>query len=112
MAGTNGKVGVQQLFVPFNEWIPESRELGREDGIAELLFRYFQSHGPATIKDFSWWSQVPLTEARKALNEVHGRLFELQFGGTSHWLSPETAEMLDDGVPRLALVPGAPGGVR
>ncbi|WP_420178636.1 winged helix DNA-binding domain-containing protein [Paenarthrobacter sp. TA1.8] len=99
MAGTNGKVGVQQLFAPFDEWIPESRELGREDGIAELLFRYFQSHGPATIKDFSWWSQVPLTEARKALNEVHGRLFELQFGGTSYWLSPETAEMLDDGVP-------------
>ncbi|WP_309074093.1 winged helix DNA-binding domain-containing protein [Paenarthrobacter sp.] len=99
MAGSNGKVGVQQLFVPFDEWIPNSRDLGREEGIAELLFRYIQSHGPATIKDFSWWSQVPMTEARKALNEVQGRLAELQFGGTSYWLSPETAEMLDDGVP-------------
>lgn len=109
MAASNGKVGVQQLFVPFDEWIPESRDLGREEGIAELLFRYVRSHGPATIKDFSWWSQVPLTEARKALAVVRDRLIELQLGGTSYWLSPETAAMLDDGVPGSRSLLALPG---
>ncbi|ABM07238.1 winged helix DNA-binding domain-containing protein [Paenarthrobacter aurescens] len=109
MAGSNGKVGVQQLFVPFGEWIPNSRELGREEGIAELLFRYVLSHGPATIKDFSWWSQVPLTEARAALKEVQDRLVEMQFGGTAYWLSPDTAAMLDDGVPGSRSLLALPG---
>ena len=109
MAVTNGKVGVQQLFVPFDEWIPESRDLGREEGIAELLLRYVRSRGPATVKDFSWWSQIPLTEARAALAEVREHLVELQFGGTSYWLSPESAAMLDDGVAGSRSVLALPG---
>ncbi|VXC70368.1 conserved hypothetical protein [Arthrobacter sp. 9V] len=109
MAGTNGKVGVQQLFVPFDQWIPDSRQLDREEGIAELLFRYVRSHGPATIKDFSWWSQIPLTEARKALTEVQDRLVDVQLGGTSYWLLPETAAMLDDGVPGSRALLALPG---
>ncbi|ASN21200.1 winged helix DNA-binding domain-containing protein [Arthrobacter sp. YN] len=109
MAASSGKAGVQQLFVPFDEWIPESRNLGREEGIAELLFRYFRSHGPATIKDFSWWSQVPLTEARAALTTLHDRLVEVPLDGTSYWMSPETAALLDDGVPGSRSLLALPG---
>ncbi|WP_026546317.1 winged helix DNA-binding domain-containing protein [Paenarthrobacter nicotinovorans] len=109
MAATSGKAGLQQLFVPFEDWIPESRELGREEGIAELLFRYVRSHGPATIKDFSWWSQVPLLEARAALKTLHDRLVEVPFGGSSYWVSPETAAMLDDGVPGSRSLLALPG---
>ncbi len=48
MAGSNGKVGVQQLFVAFDEWITESRSLKREEGIAELFLRYVRcGAGPA-----------------------------------------------------------------
>ncbi|MFC8040121.1 winged helix DNA-binding domain-containing protein [Paenarthrobacter sp. NPDC057355] len=109
MAISNGKVGVQQLFAPFDAWIPESRDLGREEGIAELLVRYFRSRGPATVKDFSWWSQIPLTEARAALKQVQDRLVELDFGGTSYWLSPEAAAILDDGVPGSRSLLALPG---
>ncbi|MFJ5954672.1 winged helix DNA-binding domain-containing protein [Paenarthrobacter sp. NPDC092416] len=109
MADSGGKPGAQQLFVPFDAWIENSRDLGREEGIAELLFRYVRSHGPATVKDFAWWSQVPLTEARKALASVQDRLVELDFGGTSYWLSPETAAMLDDGVPGSRSMLALPG---
>ncbi len=109
MAGARGKVGVQQLFVPFDEWIKDSRDLDREEGIAELLFRYLRSHGPATVKDFAWWSQVPLTEARNALASVQDRLVELPFAGTSYWLSPETAALLDDGVPGSRALLALPG---
>jgi hypothetical protein len=101
--------GNQQLLVAFDEWIPVSRQLDRQEGIAEFALRYFRSHGPATLRDFAWWTQIPLTEVRSAFEHVRGQLVELEFGYTSYWLSPETASLLDDGVPgqrSVLLLPG------
>ena len=55
--------GNQQLLVAFDEWIPVSRTLGRQEAIAEFMLRYFRSHGPATVRDFAWWTQLPLTRS-------------------------------------------------
>lgn len=102
-------VGNQQLMVGFEDWIPVSRKLERQEAIAEFLLRYFRSHGPATIRDFAWWTQIPLTEVRAAFEDVKGKLVELEFEGTSYWLSPETASLLDSGVPgqrSVLLLPG------
>ncbi|MET3809434.1 winged helix DNA-binding domain-containing protein [Arthrobacter sp. UYEF3] len=101
--------GNQQLMVAFDDWITESRSLGRAEGIAEWLLRYFRSHGPATERDFAWWSGIPLTETRAALAEVRHQLAELQFEGTRYWLSPETAALLDEGVPGARTVLALPG---
>lgn len=101
--------GNQQKFVAFDEWITTSRDLGREEGIAELLLRYLHSHGPATVRDFAWWSNTTLTEARAALASVSGELVELEFGGASYWLSPGTAALLDGGVPGQRTVLALPG---
>ncbi len=101
--------GNQQLVVAFDDWITESRTLDRAEGIAEWLLRYLRSHGPATERDFSWWSGIPLTEVRAALARVRDQLAELTFEGTSYWLSPETAALLDEGVPAGRLVLALPG---
>ena len=101
--------GNQQLVVAFDEWIPESRTLDREEGIAELLLRYLRSHGPATERDFAWWSGIPLTEVRAALACVRNELAGLEFEGTGYWLSPETAALLEDGVPGARSVLALPG---
>ncbi|MET4093113.1 winged helix DNA-binding domain-containing protein [Arthrobacter sp. UYCu712] len=101
--------GNQQRVVAFDEWITESRQLGREEGIAELLLRYLRSHGPATDRDFSWWSGIPLTEVRAALAGLAEGLVELEFEGTRYWLSPETAELLDGAVPGARSVLALPG---
>ncbi|MDR6413529.1 winged helix DNA-binding domain-containing protein [Pseudarthrobacter sulfonivorans] len=101
--------GNQQLLVAFDEWIPNSRELERQDGIAEFALRYFRSHGPATLRDFAWWTQIPLTEVRSAFEQIRGQLVELEFGDSSYWVSPETASLLDGGVPgqrSVLLLPG------
>ena len=101
--------GNQQLMVGFEDWIPVSRKLERQEAIAEFLLRYFRSHGPATIRDFAWWTQLPLTEVRAAFEDVRGQLVELVFEGISYWLSAETASLLDSGVPgqrSVLLLPG------
>ncbi|WP_461187419.1 winged helix DNA-binding domain-containing protein [Arthrobacter sp. Z4-13] len=101
--------GNQQLLVDFQSWIPTSRRLERQEAIAEFLLRYFRSHGPATVRDFAWWTQIPLTEVRAVFEDLKDQLVELEFEGTSYWLSPETASLLDGGVPgqrSVLLLPG------
>ncbi|XAS66498.1 winged helix DNA-binding domain-containing protein [Micrococcaceae bacterium Sec5.7] len=101
--------GNQQLMVAFNEWIPVSRKFERREATAEFMLRYFASHGPATLRDFSWWTQIPLTEVRDVFEDVRSQLVELVFGESSYWLSPETAALLDDGVPGQRTVFALPG---
>jgi hypothetical protein len=101
--------GNQQKFVAFDRWITSSRDLGREEGIAELLLRYLRSHGPATLRDFAWWSSIPLTEVRRALPAVNSGLVELEYDGTQYWMSPEVAALLDEGVPGQRTVLALPG---
>lgn len=101
--------GKQQRVVAFDEWITSSRTLDRAEGMAELVLRYMRSHGPATERDFAWWSGLPLTEVRAGLAAVRDQLVELVFEDTRYWLSPGTAALLDDGVPGPRSVLALPG---
>src|SRR4051794_12729464 len=38
------------------ERAPKAARLPREEALATLAQRFFSSHGPATVKDFVWWS--------------------------------------------------------
>ena len=101
--------GNQQLIAAFDEWIPAPRSLERESALAEFLLRYFRSHGPATLRDFAWWTQLPLTEVRTAFEHVRRELVELEFEGTSYWLSPEVAALVGSSVPGARSVHLLPG---
>jgi hypothetical protein len=50
--------------------VPKKKDLGREESLAELAKRYFTSHAPATVQDFSWWSNLSLTEIRGAVDSI------------------------------------------
>ena len=54
----------------------------------EFALRYFSSHGPATIRDFSWWSSLTLTEARRGLELAREQLDELEVDGVTYYLRP------------------------
>lgn len=53
-------------------WLPadgtlEARFHGdRIAATAEFLGRYLTSHGPATLRDFAWWTKLPLRDIRAA----------------------------------------------
>jgi len=59
--------GKQSTYALLEERAPAGRTLDRDAALAELARRYFQSHGPATAKDFSWWSGLTLTDARAGI---------------------------------------------
>jgi hypothetical protein len=59
------------------------RRLPRDEALAELTRRYFQSHGPATVRDFMWWSGLKAADARRGIDIVQPR--QLAIGGRAYW---------------------------
>ena len=59
--------GNKITYTLLSERVTEKKTFTREEALANLALRYFSSHYPATIKDFSWWSGLSLTDARKGL---------------------------------------------
>jgi hypothetical protein len=80
--------GKQDTFVLLDDWLPEGKTLNREESLAELARRYFTGHGPATIRDFMWWSGLPAAEARAGLEMVAAQLAHEELDGQTYWFSP------------------------
>ena len=95
------RAGKQPTFVLLDEWLPDVRGLLREEALAELALRYFTSHGPATVKDFSWWSGLSLTEARIALGLVRRRLIKETVGAGEVWFA-HTSRLARTRAPSIA----------
>jgi hypothetical protein len=77
--------GRQRTFALLDEWVPEAEPMGREEAAAELAYRYFIGHGPATLRDFVWWSGLTVTEAKGGLESVRARLAQVTVGNTNYW---------------------------
>jgi hypothetical protein len=77
--------GKQPTFVLLDEWIRKRRDLSKDDALAELTLRYFISHGPATARDFAWWSGITITEALRGLDMVN---WNLKKSG-DYWMNPD-----------------------
>ena len=95
----------QHTFVLLDEWIPRSASLSREAALATLATRYFSSHGPATLRDFTWWSGLLQTEARAAIAAA-GRALEYSTrDGRSCWMAPSGPRRVRRGGPAAWLLP-------
>jgi hypothetical protein len=90
--------GTQQALVLLDEWAPASRDPhpSRDESLAEFVLRYFDGHGPATLKDFCWWSKTTVTDAQRGLAGVRDRLVETEIDGVTYWMR-DPADRDDDG---------------
>jgi hypothetical protein len=61
----------------------KGREMTRDEALAELTLRFFQSHGPATIPDFVWWSGLPTADAKRGLEMIRGAATVVR--GRTYW---------------------------
>ena len=94
--------GKQHSFVLLEEWVLKPRQLEPDEALGEFARRYFTSHGPATDRDFAWWSSLSLTEARRGLSIAKKDLDELQLDGTTYYLAPG----LEPASPAVHALPG------
>ncbi|OIV42348.1 winged helix DNA-binding domain-containing protein [Flavobacterium johnsoniae] len=72
----NGKMkGKQITYALLEERVQKPKtKLTKEDGLAKLALRYFESHGPATLLDFSWWSGFSPTICKNTINAIELQL--------------------------------------
>jgi hypothetical protein len=64
-------MGKQQSYMLFSQRVKNFKKLSTEEALVEIVKRFFQSHGPAQITDFVWWSGLTVSDARRGI-EAHG----------------------------------------
>ncbi|HEV7896934.1 MAG TPA: winged helix DNA-binding domain-containing protein [Planosporangium sp.] len=79
--------GKQHTYALLEERAPQARSLGRDEALAELALRYFTSHGPATVKDFKWWSSLTTADITSGLGMVGSRLDREVIDGVTYWFA-------------------------
>ena len=79
--------GKQQTFTLLEEWVPVGRTLARDAALGELARRYFTSHGPATVQDFSWWAGLTVTDARTGLESAKTELESAKVDSREFWFA-------------------------
>ncbi|WP_223690389.1 winged helix DNA-binding domain-containing protein [Leifsonia poae] len=82
----------QQSLVLAEEWIAHPRRLDHDEALAEFLVRYLTGHGPATLKDFVWWTKGTVVGTKTALAVAGDRLRSLTVDGVEYWLTSELAD--------------------
>jgi hypothetical protein len=96
--------GKQHTWALLSERAPQTRQLDRDDALAELTRRYFGSHGPATLKDYVWWSGLTTTDAKTGIEMVKSELERAIIDGTEYWFG-ETAAVAPAPSPAVTLLP-------
>lgn len=79
-------LGKEPSFALLDEWVPQVPDQTREASLAALTWRYFSSHGPATIEDFAWWSGLTKADVRAGLAMNTKTLVSLVRAGKNYWL--------------------------
>ena len=64
-------------YALLHERVPNKKEFLRDESLAELAKRYFNSRCPATLEDFIWWSNLTVTDARKAMDLIKSDLISV-----------------------------------
>jgi hypothetical protein len=80
--------GKQLTYALLDERVPVGRTLPREEALRRLAHRYFVSHGPARVADFSWWSGLSTSDARAALVAAEPALSCRTSGEDMVWSAP------------------------
>ena len=80
----------EQRLVLLSEWAPRVRHPEPDEALGELAVRYFRSHGPATVKDFTRWTKLTAAEVRIALALARPQLDPVEVDGVEYLMDPAT----------------------
>lgn len=84
---SGGRAGKEQTYALMARHVKNPRTLSREEGLHELAFTYFKSHGPATLKDFQWWSGLNQTDCKKGIASNGKALQSAEIEGQTYYFT-------------------------
>ena len=77
----------KSTFALLSERVPLMKRFSREESASKLALSYFLSHGPATLQDFIWWSGLPISLSRQALESIKSKLVSATVENQTFWFS-------------------------
>jgi hypothetical protein len=91
----NGRMkGKQITYALLEERVDRPKtKLTKEEGLTKLALRYFESHGPATALDFSWWSGFPPTICQKTINALELQLSRITIDNQQYWFKKDHSDL-------------------
>ena len=81
--------GKELTYALLDERAPTAPPLGRDEALAELTRRYFTRRGPATPRDFAWWSGLTVSDAKRGIALLDTALERLTMGDAEHWIAAD-----------------------
>jgi Winged helix DNA-binding domain len=79
--------GKKTTYALLDERAPAVSRMSRDEALAMLAARYFTSHGPATLRDYVWWSGLTVKEARIGIEGAGAGLRRVTIDDRVHWLA-------------------------
>ncbi len=86
---SGARPGKQHTYTRLADRAPDTKRLSRDEAVAELVVRYFSSHGPATVHDMSWWASLTLADIRAGIEAAGDALQAMEFDGMTFYAAPE-----------------------
>lgn len=96
--------GKQHTYALLAERAPQAKTLERTEALAELAKRYFMSRGPATLKDYIWWSGLVKADAKAGLEMVKSQLLSEVVDGETYWFAASSSPIQNPS-PTVYLLP-------
>ena len=96
--------GKQFTYALLDERVPKFKTLERDEALAELTKRYFTSHGPALLRDYTWWSGLTMADAKAGIEMAGHELDHTNVDGKTYWFG-ELAETTKTKAPLIHLLP-------
>jgi len=81
------KVGKQFTYALLEERARPAQALSRDEALHELTIRYFNSRGPATLKDFATWSGLKVTDCKHGVASASADIMAEKIEGQIYYLS-------------------------
>jgi hypothetical protein len=67
----------------------------RDQARADLVRRYFASHGPALVRDFVWWSGLTTSDTRAGIASLGDELVRETVDGKEYWSASDAVTDVD-----------------
>jgi hypothetical protein len=90
---SGGRQGKQFTYALFDDRVPKSDAITKDEALATLTQGYFISRGPATLQDFTWWSGLTAADAKRGLEIVKAELMNMTVDNREYWMGRDLPVM-------------------
>jgi hypothetical protein len=88
---SGARKGKQHTYALLDERVPPARRMSPDEALVELTVRYFTSHGPASARDFHWWSSLSMAQVGRAIAAADSLLDCQAVDGVTYWFAASSA---------------------